>query len=138
MEQSGWIFSAAIMALVFVAATLGGALIAGVVLVKLPANYFCNNYRREIWPGKHPALRWAGRVLKNLCGASLVVLGAVLSVPGIPGPGLLMILFGISLLDFPGKRRLERWLVGRPVVLNTTNRLRQRYGKPPIVLESAR
>ena len=39
-------------------------------------------------------------------------------------------------MDFPGKRRLERWLVSRPTVLNTINRLRQRYGKPPLVLEN--
>jgi hypothetical protein len=39
------------------------------------------------------------------------------------------------LLDFPGKRRLEQWLVRRAAVLSAINRLRQRYGKPPLVVE---
>jgi hypothetical protein len=39
------------------------------------------------------------------------------------------------LLDFPGKRRLEQWLVRRATVLRAMNRLRQRYGKPPLVVE---
>jgi hypothetical protein len=55
-------------------------------------------------------------------------------MPGIPGPGLLVILIGITVMDFPGKRRLERWVVGRPGVLGAINRLRRRYGRPPLVL----
>ena len=139
MEISDWsalIWSGAIAGFVLIAATVVSAFIAGAVLVKMPATYFCDHYCRDFWADGHPLCRWAGRLLKNFLGASLVVLGAALSLPGVPGPGLLMILFGITLLDFPGKRRLERWLVGRPAILNAINRLRRRYGKPPVVLES--
>jgi hypothetical protein len=132
---SGWIWGGAIAAFVFAAATVVGAVVAAIVLVKMPATYFCDHYCRDFWADRHPLLRWAGRLLKNLLGASLVVLGAALSLPGVPGPGLLMILFGITLLDFPGKRRLERWFVGRPVIFSAINRLRRRHGKPPIVME---
>jgi hypothetical protein len=74
-------------------------------------------------------------VLKNLLGLGLVALGLLLSLPGIPGQGLLTGLIGIMLLDFPGKRRLERKLVGMPRVLAAINRLRHRYGKVPLVLD---
>jgi hypothetical protein len=79
--------------------------------------------------------RWGILLLKNVAGAAIIVLGIILTLPGVPGPGLLTILLGIMLTDFPGKRRLERWLIGRPRVLETLNRLRLRYGKPPFLLE---
>jgi hypothetical protein len=75
-----------------------------------------------------------GLITKNIVGAVVVILGVLLSLPGVPGPGLLTIFVGFLLLDFPGKRRLEVWLLNRPKVLGPINRLRQRYGKPPLVL----
>jgi hypothetical protein len=37
------------------------------------------------------------------------------------------------LLEFPGKRSLERRLLARPRVLETMNRIRARLGRPPLV-----
>jgi UPF0716 family protein affecting phage T7 exclusion len=68
-------------------------------------------------------------------GVVLVVLGILMSVPGVPGQGFLTILLGIMLLDFPGKRNLEYKLVSRPQVLNAINKLRHRFGKPSLVLD---
>src|SRR5262249_60782572 len=81
-----------------------------------------------------PVLRGAARVAKNLLGGMVALLGILLSLPGIPGPGLLLVLIGLTLLDIPGKRRLERKLIGRPRVLRGINSLRERFGKPPLVL----
>jgi hypothetical protein len=121
--------------LLFVVTSVGGIALVSLLLVKLPATYFCDSCPRDFWVERHPIIRWTGRVLKNVMGVAAVFLGAMLSLPGIPGPGVLLILLGVTLVDFPGKRRLERWLVSRPTVLNTINRLRQRYGKPPLVLD---
>jgi hypothetical protein len=70
-----------------------------------------------------------------LLGAFLVLLGIVLSLPGVPGQGVLTILLGVMLLDFPGKRGLELKLVSRPKVLNTINRIRHRFDRPPLLLD---
>src|SRR5688500_20051696 len=70
------------------------------VVVKLPATYFHPDHDREILKDKHPAISWAGIIGKNLAGVVLVVLGAVMSMPGIPGPGLVTIMFGVMLFDF--------------------------------------
>jgi hypothetical protein len=43
-------------------------------------------------------------------------------------------LIGISMLDFPGKRKLEAKLVGQPTVLSVINSMRKHRGKPPLVL----
>jgi hypothetical protein len=121
--------------LLFVATSAGGIALGSFLLVKLPATYFCNDHPRDWWVERHPIILWIGWVLKNVLGVAAVFLGVMLSLPGIPGPGVLLILLGVTLVDFPGKRRFERWLVSGPKVLNTVNRLRQRYGKPPLVLE---
>jgi hypothetical protein len=51
-----------------------------------------------------------------------------------PGQGILTILAGLLLMNFPGKYRLERWLVQRPGVLSSLNWLRTRRGKAPFRL----
>jgi hypothetical protein len=119
---------------VFVVTSVGGAIVVGWLLVRLPADYFCGRRSDRSTAARHPVLRWISLIVKNCVGLAVVILGIVLSVPGVPGPGLLTILIGIALLDFPGKRRLEVWLLNRPKVLGPINRLRQRYGKPPLVL----
>jgi hypothetical protein len=53
----------------------------------------------------------------------------------VPGQGILTILLGIMLLDFPGKRDLEYRLVSQPRVFNTINKLRHRFGKDSLVLD---
>ena len=55
----------------------------------------------------------------------------------LPGQGVLTILLGISLMDFPGKRRLEARIVGQRLVFETVNSLRARFGKPAFVLAPA-
>jgi hypothetical protein len=72
---------------------------------------------------------------KNLLGIVLVVVGVLLSLPGVPGQGMLTILLGVMLLDFPGRPRLEHWLVSRPKILKAINNLRHRFSKPALVLD---
>ena len=107
------------------------------VLVKLPDTYFKSSHGREFWVERHPVLRWTGIVVKNLLGAFLVLLGVLMSLPGVPGQGVLTILLGVMLLDFPGKRSLELRLVSRPKVLRTINRIRQRFDRPPLLLDES-
>jgi hypothetical protein len=107
------------------------------VLIKLPDTYFKAEHGREFWVEGHPALRWGGLILKNLLGAALVLFGVVMSLPGVPGQGVLTILMGVMLLDFPGKRQLELKLVSRPKVLRAINRIRHRFKRPPLQLDRA-
>lgn len=109
--------------------------IVGLVLIKIPPDYFQESHPRDLWSDRHPGIRLIGIVGKNILGVLLVALGIVLSIPGVPGQGILTILLGVMLLDIPGKRRLEHRLVSRPNVLRTINRLRHRFGKPNLVLQ---
>jgi len=48
----------------------------------------------------------------------------------LPGQGVLTIVIGIMLLDFPGKYRFERSLAARRPVLRSINWLRRRANRP--------
>lgn len=99
-------------------------------VARLPSDYF-NRDERAVWRGRADA-PLAAVVLglaKNVLGAVLLVLGAIMLLT--PGQGLLTLLIGLLLLNFPGKYRLERWLVLRPGVLRTLNWLRRRHGREP-------
>jgi hypothetical protein len=106
-----------------------------IVMLGLPSDYFVRSQARPESPRRHPALRIVLVGAKNLLGGVLLLLGLVMAVPLVPGPGLLFILLGIGLLDFPGKRLLERRLLRFPRVLASVNALRSRFGRPPILIE---
>jgi len=122
-------------ALFSVVTFLGSIAAVTFVLVRLPANYFHPSHGREFLAERHPALRALGVVAKNLAGLLLVAAGVVMSLPGVPGQGVLTILLGVMLLDFPGKRELETRLVRQPRVFRSINALRARFGKPPLILD---
>ena len=74
-------------------------------------------------------------IAKNLGGAVLVALGLIMAVPGVPGQGLLTAVIGLSLVSFPGKRRLERRMIRRPFLLHAVNRLRARFHRPALQVD---
>jgi len=107
----------------------------GIVMVKVPPNYFSTHYKRDFLPGSSWVVRWGAVILKNILGVFLIILGIVLSLPGVPGQGILTILLGLIMLDIPGKRPLEARIIKRPSVLSAINRLRAKYAKPPLELD---
>jgi hypothetical protein len=131
LTLKGLLVGALIFAVMFVVTTA----VVGFIIVKLPEDYFHPSNERRMLVDQHPVLRWTGIVLKNVLGVVLVVLGVVMALPGVPGPGLLTILLGVMLLDFPGKRALELRLVRRPEVRRGIDRVRKRYNRPPLLLD---
>jgi hypothetical protein len=121
-----WIVSVYVATLLFSVALFCGLIVA------LPARYFAEE--REVWIDRHPVVRWLGLIGKNVLGVLVIILGVLLSLPGIPGQGLLTIAVGLMLLNLPGKRRLVWHLVRRPGVLRRLNRLRAWFGRPPLVV----
>lgn len=126
--------SVLIGASIFVGSFLINLAIVSIILVKLPADHFAKNRKTKFWSGPRPAIHAAKVIGKNIAGVLLVGLGVLLSLPGVPGQGLLTILLGVMLLDFPGRDRLEQKLLSKPSIVNTINNLRGRFGKPPLEL----
>ncbi len=114
------------------ALTFVGTLIAiPFLVVRIPADYFAHESRETTrWGNRHPVIRGILIILKNVIGLSFIIAGIAMLI--LPGQGLLTILIGLMLIDFPGKYRLERWLVKKRAVLKSINWLRKRTGHPPI------
>ncbi len=110
-------------------------LVIGVVLVKIPQNYFHSEYTHNFLHDKHIVLRWTMLIIKNIAGIITLCLGLIMTFPGVPGPGVLTILIGLIMVDIPGKKRLEALIIKRPTILAAANNLRARYQKPPLLLD---
>jgi hypothetical protein len=109
--------------------------IAAAVVVSWPADRFKPGPRAAFLATHHTAVRALAHFGKNLAGVVLVLLGVVMALPGVPGQGILTMIIGFTLVDFPGKVDLERRLVSRPFVLRQLNALRHRFKRPALELE---
>jgi hypothetical protein len=110
-----------------------GSLIAiPFILVRLPADFFDVRVPRPWMEDHHPVLRVLGHLVKNAVGVIFLFAGFLMLF--LPGQGILTMLIGISMLDFPGKRNVEAKLIGQPAVLNTINGMREKFGKPPLII----
>lgn len=102
------------------------------IIAAIPVDYFHYQHRQSRQGhSQHPLIRLSVVSLKNLLGALLVCVGVVMLFT--PGQGLLSILFGLMIMNYPGKYRLECWIIKRPLVLNAINKLRDRHGKLPLL-----
>jgi hypothetical protein len=122
-----------------VAISVGAAVVtlvlATVVVVGWPADRFKGEGPTEVGRDRHVVIRGLAIVGRNLAGAVLVLLGLIMALPGVPGQGLLTALIGLTLLSFPGKRKLERRFVKIPALLGAINRLRARFARAPLELD---
>jgi hypothetical protein len=123
-EIFGWLIGASILMLVISVAAVGW------VIIRVPADYFARENPDEgQWAHRHPLIRIALIIGKNLLGLVLVAAGVLMLV--LPGQGVLTILAGLFLLDIPGRHKLVMWIVRRPAVLNSLNWIRERAGREP-------
>lgn len=107
------------------------ALLLPVWVARLPTDHFCPHRVEPERPRTLPHL--ALRAAKNTLGVVLVLLGVLMLV--LPGQGLLTILIGVFLVELPGKRAVERRIARQPVVRAFLDRVRQRHGAMPLILE---
>jgi len=96
----------------------------------LPADWFSSEQPQGLsWQSHHPLVAIMVRIGRNLAGAVLLLAGVAMLV--LPGQGILTILAAFVLLDLPGKRRFEIFLVRKPRILAALNWLRKRRGVAP-------
>lgn len=121
----GWLFVGSIASLVLCAVLLP------MIVLRLPADYFASS--RDEQPAPRSFYGWLLRIGKNVVGVLFLLAGIAMLV--LPGQGVLTILIGLMLINFPGKRSLERRVVGRPSILKILNNMRQRRSLPPLLVE---
>jgi hypothetical protein len=125
-----WLMAASLVA--FVASLL----VVPAVIVRLPADYFTREERPpgawDHWPAP---VRYTLLVAKNVLGCVFIVAGFAMLV--LPGQGLLTVLIGFLMLDFPGKYRAEKRLFALRSVRRATDWVRRRAGREPLLVEGS-
>lgn len=124
-DNAPWI--AAISLVSFVA----GLVFMPIFVTRIPTDYFDYRRRHRLSArSRHPLIALLLTSLKNLLGGILVLLGLVMLVT--PGQGIITLLVGLMIMNYPGKYSFERWLIRRPHVLSAVNWLRKKYDRPPV------
>lgn len=103
-------------------------------VILLPCDYFTNEEKARHFYKLPAPLLAVLVVLKNILGIIFILTGIILLV--LPGQGLLTILLGVLLLDFPYKRKVEIKVIGEAHVLNGINWMRKKFGKEPLIAPS--
>ncbi len=101
-----------------------------IVISRLPANYFQPHYRHALQANKGIGASLI-TLSKNILGLVLVIAGFLMFF--IPGQGILTMLIGLGLMNFPGKYSMERKLASRPAVLKSMNWIRSKAGVEPLL-----
>ena len=110
---------------------IGTLVLVPILVIRIPQDYFVSRKRSTSgWRLLHPVPGLALLVAKNVCGLILILAGVAMLV--LPGQGMLTIVLGIMLLNFPGKYRLERRVARMRPVARSINWMRNRAGHPPL------
>lgn len=100
-----------------------GSLIAiPIAVIRLPENYLVHPTKKS----KSLPLK----IAKNALGVALLAIGIAMLV--LPGQGVLMVIVGLMLVDFPGRHKLVVKLMTKPKVQRVITAIRRRAGKPPL------
>jgi len=125
-EYAVWVFIISLLSFII------GLISMPMLVARIPVDYFSHHKRRRIASSSHhPLIQLVMTGLKNLLGAILLLAGFVMLFT--PGQGLLSILFGLMIMNYPGKYWLESWIINRPLVFSTVNSLREKQGQPPLL-----
>jgi len=123
--NTGFLVAAGIASFVLLGATL---FVTPWFLARLPPDYFTAKPAHA----PHSLRRTIIAVVRTILGTLLIFLS--FAVMFTPGPGLVLLVFGLALCDFPGKHDLLVKLVSRPSVLAALNWIRGKSKKPPFVV----
>jgi len=100
-----------------------------VILARLPTDYFLLPKKQYDIRLKSMSVSWLLLFLaRNLIGAVFIIIGILMLV--LPGQGILTIVVGLAMTEFPGKYQTERWIISRPIVLALVNWVRLKIKKP--------
>ncbi len=110
-------------------------IVVPMLVVRIPSDYFSHreHSKTSSHSDRHPVVQGILLIGKNVLGYVFIMAGIVMLF--IPGQGILTIVIGLTLMNFPGKYRLGRWLVVRRPVLRSINWLRQRSKRNPLILD---
>jgi len=119
-----------VISIILFFASLGAV---ALIIKKLPSDCFVNyeKCRAGVWGRQPSRFGTLLKLLRTIIGTVLILLGIAMLV--LPGQGLLTIVIGLMLLDFPAKEKLLRKSLSYPSVRKGLNALRRLLGEEPFI-----
>jgi len=101
---------------------------------KMPADYFIRHRQQvEERHRRHPVMTIIIFCFRNIIGVVLFISGIAMLV--LPGQGIITIVIGLSLMDFPGKTKLIDAFLSKPKVIGVLNWIRRKEKKAPFMTD---
>jgi hypothetical protein len=97
------------------------------IICRLPDDYFLHLHKHSTMENTHPLVYIFLRLLRYLLGAILLAAGLLMVF--LPGQGLLTMMLGLSLLDFPGKQKAVDTLFNLKSIQKALNWIRTKGRK---------
>ena len=120
-----WLISASVIGFI------GSLIVIPWILVQIPSDYFSHKKRQKHQWGSYPSvIRLILLLMKNILGFIFIISGIIMLL--IPGQGIITIIVGIILIDFPYKYKIEQWIISHPAILRSINQLRAKAKQSPI------
>ncbi len=127
-NETLWVWLGVVSVVMFIATLLA----VPFVVSRIPTDYFIREHKpRRQTPDTPARLLWL--VVKNVLGVILLLAGLAMLI--LPGQGVLTMLLGMMLMNFPGKYELERRIIQQPTILKTLNWMRHRAQRPALMVE---
>jgi len=109
----------------------GSLIVIPILVVRIPEDYFAGSKRPPSrWRKRHPAIRISVLVIKNVLGVIFLLTGTAMLF--LPGQGIITMVVGVTLMNFPGKRSMEIWIIQQRPIRRAVNWLRARSHHPPL------
>ncbi len=99
-------------------------MILPLIIIRLPEDYFAREKPDGFITRQNKGVRLTLFILKNIGGLILLIMGFLMLF--VPGQGILTILAGLSVMNFPGKRKMEMKLASKKTVFKSLNWIRNK------------
>ena len=111
------------------------------LIAQLPPDYFTAHGQKRLKDERRASRqhRWVKlsiRILRNASGVLIALSGIAMLV--LPGQGIIAILVGLMLVDYPGKHSFEQRLMAKPWAHRPLNWLRAKVKREPFALPPTR
>ncbi len=111
---------------------IGSLLVVPWLILRMEPDYFIRHKREVIErQQRHPLLTFFFYAVRNIVGFCLFLAGITMLI--LPGQGILTILIGLSLMDFPGKHRFFDRMVKIEKIQDSLNWIRRKGNRENLI-----
>ena len=111
---------------------IGSLLVVPWLILRMKPDYFIRHQREVVErQQRHPLLTFIIYAVRNVTGFCLFLAGITMLI--LPGQGILTMLIGLSLMDFPGKHRFFDRMVTIEKIQKSLNWIRQKGNRENLI-----